>query len=80
MCTLKFQNIIGNCNIFQCSVIIATAIGIFQPDNVVLVQIGVVSEKGKNRTLSRWHGCPAHKLSFSRSLHEKARRANVGPE
>jgi superfamily I DNA/RNA helicase len=43
-----------------------------------LFYVGVVSEFGKNRTLSRWHGRFARKRSFSRSRREKAGRASAG--
>ena len=40
--------------------------------------IGVVSEFGKYRTLSRWHCCLARKRSFLRSRRENAGRASAG--
>ena len=40
--------------------------------------VGVVSEFGKYRTLSRWHCCLARKRSFLRSRRENAGRASAG--
>ena len=43
-----------------------------------LNQVGVTSENGKNRTVSRWHGLASRKRSFLRGFNENQIRASAG--
>ena len=40
--------------------------------------VGVASENGKNRTVSRWHGLASRKRSFLRGFNENQIRASAG--
>ncbi|MGU5551123.1 replication initiation protein [Aeromonas hydrophila] len=40
--------------------------------------LGVTSENGKNRTVSRWHGLASRKRSFLRGFNENQIRASAG--
>jgi hypothetical protein len=42
--------------------------------------VGVASENGKNRTVSRWHGLASRKRSFLRGVCEKPTYASAGIE
>lgn len=43
-----------------------------------LLLLGVTSENGKNRTVSRWHGLASRKRSFLRGFNENQIRASAG--
>ena len=47
-------------------------------DVVIDPPIGVTSENGKNRTVSRWHGLASRKRSFLRGFNENQIRASAG--